>query len=307
MARRPRLFAPGLLYHVIVRGNQKRKTFLDHQDYQVYLQRLAKYRKKYDYALYAYCLMPNHVHLLVESSNRPLAKFMQGLQQSYSQYFNLRHRKAGHVFQGRYKAIICEKDEYLLQLVRYIHLNPVRAKLAARPERYRYSGHGVYLDGKAVERMDPTKVLRILGGKAAYRKFVLDGMGEGHKEEYYAADDQTFLGADGFGEKVQDALGRAPKAAQQPVAAATRALAKELKLQVEVLRSRDRCWAVSRARTIIAYTLIRRMGYRLSDVSAYLQRDMATVTTLVARLWTRMQADRRLRLEVESIGKIVEI
>ena len=82
MARRPRLFAAGLLYHVIVRGNQRQKTFTAESDYQAYIERLARYRKKYDYVLHAYCLMPNHVHLPVESSAHPLAKLMQGLQQS---------------------------------------------------------------------------------------------------------------------------------------------------------------------------------------------------------------------------------
>jgi REP element-mobilizing transposase RayT len=183
MARRPRVFAPALLYHVIVRGNQRQKTFLDDQDYRAYLLRLAKYRSKYDYTIHAYCLMPNHVHLLLESSDKPLAKFMQGVQQSYSQYFNLRHRKVGHVFQGRYKAIICEKDEYLLELIRYIHLNPVRGKIAARPERYRYTGHGTYMEGKASEVLDPSKILRLFGGKARYKRFILDGIGQGHKEE----------------------------------------------------------------------------------------------------------------------------
>jgi putative transposase len=122
MARRPRVFAAGVLYHVIVRGNQWQKTFTGESDYQGYIERLARYRKKYDYVLHAYCLMPNHVHLLVESSEQPLAKFMQGLQQSYSQYFNKRHGKSGHVFEGRYKAIICQKDPYLLELIRYIIL-----------------------------------------------------------------------------------------------------------------------------------------------------------------------------------------
>src|SRR3989304_4859602 len=141
MAPRPPLFAPPLPFPVIVRGNQRQKTFLNDQDYQTYLERLAKYRRKYDYSVHAYCLMPNHVYLLLESSDQPLAKFMQGLQQSYSQYFNLRHHKVGHVFQGRYKAIICEKDEYLLELIRYIHLNRVRAVMVRSPDQYRYSGH----------------------------------------------------------------------------------------------------------------------------------------------------------------------
>ncbi len=175
MARRPRLFAPGVLYHVIVRGNQRQKTFTAESDYQAYIERLARYRKKYDYVLHAYCLMPNHVHLLVESSEQPLAKFMQGLQQSYSQYFNLKHHKTGHVFEGRYKAILCQKDQYLLQLIRYIHLNPVRAGMVRSPERYRYSGDHVYLQGKATETIDPATVLSMLGGtglsKVCSRRF----------------------------------------------------------------------------------------------------------------------------------------
>jgi putative transposase len=88
MARRPRVFAPGLLYHVIVRGNQRRQTFRHDQDYRAYLERLEKYRAKFQVRIYAYCLMPNHVHLLLETGSAPLAKFMQGLQQSYTHYFN---------------------------------------------------------------------------------------------------------------------------------------------------------------------------------------------------------------------------
>ena len=118
MARRPRVFAPGLLYHVIVRGNQRRKTFRSEDDYKAYLDRLEHYRAKFRLRIYAYCLMPNHAHLLLETGATPLAKFMQGLQQSYTQYFNRRYRKVGHLFQGRYKAIICDKEKYLLALLR---------------------------------------------------------------------------------------------------------------------------------------------------------------------------------------------
>ena len=114
MARRPRLFAPGILYHVIVRGNQRQKTFLNGRDYEAYLERLARYRRRFDVTVYAYCLMSNHVHLLVETGSELLTRFMQRLQQSYTQYFNRKHRKGGASFPGRYKAIICEKDESLL-------------------------------------------------------------------------------------------------------------------------------------------------------------------------------------------------
>ena len=96
MARRPRLLAPGVLYPVIVRGNQRQKTFLSDPDYQAYLERLGRYRQRLDVIVYAYCLMPHHVHLLVETTSEPLSKFMPGLQQSYTQYFNRAHCEEGH-------------------------------------------------------------------------------------------------------------------------------------------------------------------------------------------------------------------
>jgi putative transposase len=308
MARRPRLFAAGLLYHVIVRGNQRQKTFTAESDYQAYIERLARYRKKYDYVLHAYCLMPNHVHLLVESSEQPLAKFMQGLQQSYSQYFNLRHRKTGHVFEGRYKAILCQKDQYLLQLIRYIHLNPVRAGMVRSPERYRYSGDHVYLQGKATETIDPATVLSMLGGKQAYRRFVQDGLREGHKEEYYAVEDQRFLGAEGFGKRLlkQEPGSSGKRRTRRSIETAARELAKLLKVEVQALCSPDRGWAISKARTIAAYVLVRRLGYRLSDVAAYFGRDIATLATLLARLSDRMQANDTARREIERLNEIVE-
>ena len=309
MARRPRLFVPGMLYHVIARGNQRQQTFTSDGDYHAYVERLARYRRKYDYVLHAYCLMPNHVHLLVESSEHPLAKFMQGLQQSYSQYFNLRHRKTGHVFEGRYKAILCQKDEYLLQLIRYIHLNPVRAGLVRSPERYRYSGDHAYLQGKATETIDPAAVLSMLGGRLAYRRFVRDGLGEGHKQEYYEVEDQRFLGAKGFGERLrkkEPALS-AKRLTRRSVGAAARDLAKLLKVEIHALRSPDRGWAVSKARTIAAYVLVRRLGYRLSDVAAYFDRDTATLATLLARLGDRLQGNDTAMREVGRLGKLIEL
>jgi REP-associated tyrosine transposase len=305
MARRPRLFAPGLLYHVIVRGNQRRKTFLGNADYQAYLDRLGRYRVKYGHTIHAYCLMPNHVHLLVESAHAPLAKFMQGLQQSYSQYFNLRHRKAGHVFQGRYKAIVCEKDEYLLQLIRYIHLNPVRAGMVREPEQYAYSGHRAYLQGKATGVIDPRRVLGLIGGKARYRAFVRDGMTQGHKEEYYEVEDQRFLGAQGFGEKLQEEHEEPRAKKRRPLEKVIQELGNAAGIGAEELKSADRSWAVSKARTMIGYVLVRRQGYALGEVARYIARDSSTVGTLIGRLAERLAEDEALGREIDRLNKKV--
>ena len=128
---------------------------------------------------------------------------MQGLQQSYTQYFNRKHHKVGHLFQGRYQAIVCDQDEYLLGLVRYIHLNPIRAKMVRKLEEYPYSGHRHYVEGGVSEVLEPGRVLDLLGGRAGYRRFVLEGLKEGHREDYYQVEDQRFLGAEEFAQKLK--------------------------------------------------------------------------------------------------------
>lgn len=168
MARPRRVFGPGLLYHVVARGNRRETVFLARGDYETYLHRLAAYRAGYAVSLYAYCLMPNHVHLVLRTTAAPLAKFMQSLQQSYTQRFNQRYSQVGHAFQGRYKALLCATDEYLVTLVRYVHLNPVRAGLVARAEDYPYSSHRAYVGGVATDLVDPTLVLSLIGGPSGY-------------------------------------------------------------------------------------------------------------------------------------------
>jgi putative transposase len=288
MARRPRVFAAGLLYHVIVRGNQRRKTFRTEDDYQAYLDRLEKYRAKFRVRIYAYCLMPNHVHLLLETGSVPLAKFMQGLQQSYTQYFNRRHRKVGHLFQGRYKAIICDKDKYLLTLVRYIHLNPVRAELAKRPERYAHSGHRSYLINGTPKIIEAGPILSLLGGRKGYEKFVLEGLRENHNEEYYTVEDQCFLGEEGFGEEISRQAGEEEeRKTKKPIETVFKEIAHRLGITAEVLRGRDRRWKVSTKRADAVALLVRDHGYRVSEVAKYLRRDQAHISTMLSRLSAR--------------------
>ena len=305
MARRPRLFAPGLLYHVIVRGNQRRKTFYDERDYRVYLGRLARYRQRYGYIIHAYCLMPNHVHLLVESGRSPLGKFMQGLQQSYSQYFNLRHRKVGHVFQGRYQAIVCQKEAYLLELLRYIHLNPLRAGLSKDPKGYPYTGHQAYLQGKPTEIIDPRKILTMVGGPAGYRNFIRDGIRGGHQEQYYELQDQRFLGTESFGEKLQETEVEPTSRKRKPIQAVIKSFARKLRVSEAQLCSADRSWRISQSRTMVAYVLVRRQGYGLKEVANYLKRDPSTMSVLIGRLAERMEKAKKIRREIESLDKIV--
>jgi len=150
MARRPRIHCPGALHHVIRRGNRKQRIFLDDKDLERFLTYFSECKRRFSFRLCAFALMKNHVHLLIESGEIPLSRMMQSLLFRYARYFNMRHGEAGHLFQGRYKAILCDKDVYLLELVHSIHLNPVRAEIVKAPEDYVWSGHLCYL-GKGKE------------------------------------------------------------------------------------------------------------------------------------------------------------
>jgi REP element-mobilizing transposase RayT len=205
MARRPRVDYPGGLYHVIARGNRRHDVFHDDTDRKAYLQRLQRYRDQHGFRLFAYVLMPNHVHLLIERQSVPLAKSLQGIQQSYTQYYNRRYATVGHAFQGRYHAILCDREAYWLALVRYIHLNPVRAKLVADPAEYAWSSHRVYLGRESSGLIEADPVLGQFAShrQTAHRKyqaFVHEAIAEGSRPDYYpgAGGDPRVLGGEEF-------------------------------------------------------------------------------------------------------------
>ena len=163
MARPLRLEVSGGLYHVIARGNERKAIFRDDRDRAKYLERLAFYREKFGFQLLGYCLMGNHVHLAIETGKVPLSKVMAGQQSSYTQYFNWRHERVGHLFQGRYKAFLVEKDPYALALIRYIHDNPLKAGLVEKAEQYGWSSDRFYRSGKGPAWLDMDRILRMLG------------------------------------------------------------------------------------------------------------------------------------------------
>ncbi|KAA1164706.1 REP-associated tyrosine transposase, partial [Pseudoalteromonas fuliginea] len=129
MARPLRLEFAGALYHVTSRGNERKSIFLDEADFDGFLQILSEVCERYNWVIHSYCLMTNHYHLLVETPDANLSKGMRQLNGVYTQWFNRKHRRVGHLFQGRYKAILVDKDAYLLELSRYIILNPIRAHM----------------------------------------------------------------------------------------------------------------------------------------------------------------------------------
>ena len=191
MPRRARLDAPGTLHHVILRGIEKRRIVNDIADRKNFIQRLGELSVDTKTGIYAWALMTNHAHILLRSSEIGLSGFMRRLLTGYAIYYNRRHRRWGHLFQNRYKSIICDEDTYFKELVRYIHLNPLRAKLVksfSKLDRYGWSGHGVIMGKVKHDWQDRDYALRWFGqrqgaAKKAYRSYVEKGIDQGRRPE----------------------------------------------------------------------------------------------------------------------------
>jgi len=220
MARKCRAEVAGGLYHVMACGNNRRRIFDSPADYQKFLTLLSRQKARFPFFLYAYCLMTNHFHLLVERQAHTVGRIMHRLLTGYSQYYNRRHRRVGHLFGDRHKSILCQTDRYLCELVRYIHLNPVRAKVVARPEAYEYSSHRAYLGMEKAGIVDVDPVLRHFGrnrklAQKAYADFVMAGVRLGRQEHFYQGDDQRILGSDEFVDATIHRLGESVRSGRQ--------------------------------------------------------------------------------------------
>lgn len=314
MARKPRVEFEGAFYHVIARGNQRQDIFRDDEDRRTYLEKLEHYRNRYGLSVYAYVLMSNHVHLLIETQKIPLSKIMQGIQFTYTQYYNRRHRTVGHLFQGRYKAILCDRDSYLLELVRYIHLNPARLRQPKDPWKYRWSSHRAYLGERTPVEVDTTLVLGQFGrafgpARRAYRTFAEEGLGQGHDARYYEIVDQRFLGDEGFiGRVDRQAKGREieVKGAKISFGRLLDVVANEHEVGAGELTGtgRQRKWV--RARAMLVYLAREWSRMTSKELAGRLHRD----PSLMSRLYAMYERDRDRKAEArvgQSVGKKISL
>ena len=288
MARRPRVFGPGLLYHVIARGNQPGDGFLGHADYETYLHRLAVYRARYAVTLHAYCLMPNHVHLVARHGEAPLDRFMQCLQQSYTQRFNRRYGQVGHVFQGRYKAILCD-DGRVPRHPRSIRPPEPRASRPRGPRR----------------RTTATAATERISAELAHRARRSDlraEPGRRHGRLPPARRRATRWTTSRW--RPAGSRGH-PGPRGHPSRRRSAALARGLSWPRRgAPRAGPRGARRARQRALAAYVLVRRLGYRLTDVAAVLGRNLATTSVAVGRVGRRPPEDETAARQGRAAGRV---
>ena len=210
MARPLRIVFEGAFYHVTSRGNERKAVFKSKRDREKFLEYLESATERYAAVVHAYCLMDNHYHLLLETPAGNLPQIMRHINGAYTTYFNVKRARSGHLFQGRYKAILVEKDEYAKELSRYIHLNPVRAKMVEAPEDYPWSSYCFFIGKKAPpEWLHRDFILGYFGKKKSaaqngYRKFVGALIGQDYQSPLEEVVGSVLLGSSAFIDSIRD-------------------------------------------------------------------------------------------------------
>lgn len=293
MPRQARLDAAGALHHVMARGIEQCLIFRDDRDRENFIGRISELASKQAWFIYAWALMSNHFHLLVRTGKGPLPRNMRVLMSGYAGYFNRRHNRRGHLFQNRYKSIVCEEETYFLELVRYLHLNPLRAGMAKdlnELDGYKYSGHSAIVGTVELKWQDTDDVLgrfsdRRRVARRLYREFVDAGVEQGRRPELVGGgllrscggwagvtelrrgrekyrSDERVLGSTSFIEEIVKEAERQEEGKNRQVSlnALMGRICRNMGISKESMSGGGRNRAVTRARAVLAYTWVRHLG-----------------------------------------------
>jgi putative transposase len=325
MPRTARIDILGVLHHVIVRGIEKCPIFLDDEDRLSFATRLSALLGETVTDCLAWAFLDNHIHILLRPQHIKLATFMRRLLTGHAVTFNLRHKRSGHLFQNRYKSIVCEEEPYLLELVRYIHLNPLRAGIVKNMDEldfYPWSGHAVLMGNKVLSGQKNDEILtrfdtRISKARLAYRQFVGDGISQGWRNELVGggmkrsqADvnmagrveiyDARILGSGDFVENLLlETEGKKPTV-QISLTDLAAHVAVVFELSPELLKQRIRTKNVSAARSLFCYIAVREIGYSGVKIAEFLGQSRAGICLSAVRGAAMLVANPKLKTYIDS-------
>ncbi|MDB9822349.1 transposase [Deltaproteobacteria bacterium] len=308
MARPLRITYPGAFYHITSRGNEQKAVFKSKRDRETFLEYLESATKRYNAVMHAYCLMDNHYHLLLETPSGNLPQIMAHINSAYTTYFNTKRDRFGHLFQGRYKAILVEADEYAKELSRYIHLNPVRAKIVELPERYEWSSYSYYIGKKKTpEWLYMNFILGYFGRKVTdskknYEKFVRILLNKEYGSPLKDVVGSTILGTQEFIGFVKDKYLSKQKVDKD--LPALKILSREITIE-DIFNEVDRVVRddMKLSRNIKLYLSHRYTGERLDDIGKHFGIGGSGVCQAGRRISERIKKDRSVAKIIKKIEK----
>ena len=308
MARPLRIQYSGAFYHITSRGNERKDVFKSIKDRERFLSYLESAAKRYGARIHVYCLMSNHYHLLLETPDGNLSQIMRHINGAYTTYFNTKRKRSGHLFQGRYNAILVDGDEYAAQLSRYIHLNPVRAGIVEEPGEYPWSSFQYYAGNKKSPGwLTMDFVLEFFGGnnanaKTAYRKFVMALNNREYESPLKEVVASTILGSREFVMDIQKKLlGNAKKDRNVPAV-------RELASGKDVKEIKDAVASVFNdnpqlARKAAVYISHRYSGRKLKEIGSHFDIGESAVSQTSRRFAEAVAKDKGLMKRIEKLNR----
>lgn len=291
MARKPRFHLQNGTYHVMLRGNDGQSIFLTDKDRVRMCLLIQEGVERFGHNIQAFCLMTNHIHLAVRVNENSISRIIQHLAFRYTRYFNRTHKRVGHLFQGRFKSILIDDTLYLKELVRYIHLNPVRAKIVSHPEKYIWSSHRTYLQLQDITWVSQNKVLSAFdidrkNALIRFEKYILDGMGIDTKLNFKSGFKEGILGDKEF---VKDVVKKSNRISTIKIQMQDliKQVCKLYSLEEKHLYLPGKQQKASQARALLAF-LVREMdGLSIENLAKALKRDASGLSKLASRFETR--------------------
>ena len=309
MARPLRIEYPGALYHVTSRGNEQKDVFKSRRDRDQFLSYLESAVERFGVVIHAWCLMSNHYHLLLETPDGNLSQIMRHINGTYSTYFNVKHKRAGHLFQGRYKAILVDADAYAAELSRYLHLNPVRAGMVNKPEEHEWSSYRQYVGlAEPPAWLTTSFMLGYFSGndaKKAYREFVSLALEQEIENPLQKVVASTLLGGSDFVREIS----RQHLAEKQPdrnVPAVKRLSRPTLEKIISVIDN-EMGTQENLSRNVSIYFCHRYSGARLREIGDHFGLSDAAVSQASRRMRIMLEKDAAVRELLKNISKTLEL
>lgn len=307
MGRPLRIEFPGAFYHVTSRGNGQKDIFKSEADREKFLAYLGSAAERYGAVFHAWCLMTNHYHLMIETPEGNLSRIMKHINNSYTNYFNIKRKRAGHLLQGRYKAILIEADAYAAELSRYIHLNPVKAKMVPSPEEYKWSSYRFYAEGNGPSWLSTGFVLGYFGTeqneqRRSYRTYVMEAVGKKCPDPLAGSIASTILGSEDFVREIRERYLEG-RGSDRDIPAL-----RELKQRPDIFKIREAAEKAfpedsKLARAAGIYLCHRFSGTRLKEIGDLYGISESGVNRSCGRLESRLGKDRHLEEELLQLAE----
>ena len=304
--RKPRIYRPTSFYHVLLRGNNGQDIFFSDIDRCRLCLIIQQGIERYDHRIHGFCFMSNHIHLIIQIGTTPLSIIMHHLGSNYAKYINRTHKRIGHLFQGKFKAILVDARDYLLELIRYVHLNPVRAGIVTIPEHYLWSGHLAYIGEKEISWLYQDWVLTKfhqfeIPARQLYTEYVKKGIGEKSRDEFYQGSHEgRFLGNDSFFESVIEKVND-QKSTSLSLSILINVALETLKIPLVAIKSNGKNSELTQARGVIALLVREQSHLSMKELALILGKHRDSLVRLASQTEQKANKNNELAQLIHSV------